>query len=91
MMFMHSLQDRLDTSPHFQHVVTLAVDPGCVGATEIMREQNTICRAGVEIFIDFVTPALEKMFSNCIFRTPERAARDILRDAIEPYGMWRQS
>lgn len=40
MVFIHALQERLNQSAQFHHIVILAVDPGFVGATEIMREQN---------------------------------------------------
>jgi NAD(P)-dependent dehydrogenase (short-subunit alcohol dehydrogenase family) len=82
MMLMHSVQERLDKSPHFQNIIILAVDPGRVGATEIMREQDILCRIFVENILCVLTPLLQKLFKNSLLRTPSRSSDDILRGGI---------
>ncbi|KAJ4347930.1 uncharacterized protein N0V89_009302 [Didymosphaeria variabile] len=83
MMFMHSLQERLDRSVEYKNIAILAVDPGFIGATEIMREQNLLCTFAVEKVVTLLTPISERLFSNSLLRSPERSANDIVRVGLD--------
>jgi hypothetical protein len=79
MMFMHSLQEKLGQSTQFQDIAIVAVDPGFVGATEIMKEQNFICKFAVERVVTFLTPLSERLF----LRSPTRSANDIVSVGLD--------
>lgn len=82
MMFMHSMQQRLDQSVGFKNIAILAVDPGFIGATDIMREQNLVCTFAVEKIVTLLTPTSERLFPNSLLRSPDRSANDVVRVAL---------
>lgn len=66
-----------------QNIEILAVDPGFIGATEIMREQNIFCKFAVEKVVKILTPFSEALFSNSLLRSPIRSANDIVCASLD--------
>ncbi|MCJ1346906.1 hypothetical protein MMC31_005126 [Peltigera leucophlebia] len=86
MMFMHKLQSRVNAVPALRHISALAVDPGCVFSTDIMREQPWIWRRPLRRFLMIATPIVLWLAPNGALRTAGKAARDILNACFEVDG-----
>lgn len=76
-MFIEQLQGRLTDTTALKHVRTLAVDPGCIFSTSIMREQNWFLRKPLRRVLRVVTAFTVVFAPNGALRTPQKAATDI--------------
>ncbi len=86
MMFMQKLQSRINAVPALRHICALAIDPGGVFSTGIMREQAWIWRQPLRKLLRVVTPCMQWVAPNGTLRTAEKAARDILNACFEVDG-----
>ena len=86
MMFMQKLQSRVNAVPALCHICALAVDPGGVFSTDIMREQAWIWRQPLRRLLRVVTPCVQWVAPNGALRTAGKAARDILNACFEVDG-----
>lgn len=86
MMFMQRLQSCVNAVPALCHICALAVDPGGVFSTDIMREQGWILRSPLRKLLRFMTPFMQWIAPNGALRTAEKAARDILNASFEVDG-----
>jgi len=82
MMLMHTLQSRLDGNDKSGDIVVLAVDPGTVGATGLMREQYFLTRVAIKKIIGALTPLAQMLSSDSTLRTKEKSAKDIFDACI---------
>ncbi|KAL8994875.1 MAG: hypothetical protein Q9169_005273 [Polycauliona sp. 2 TL-2023] len=82
-MFMEQLRSQLRSTTALTHVRSLAVDPGCVFSTNIMREQTWFLRKPLRWILRGVTACTVVIAPNGILRTPQKAALDILDACFE--------
>ncbi|KAL8727060.1 MAG: hypothetical protein Q9166_006303 [cf. Caloplaca sp. 2 TL-2023] len=78
MMFIQQLQKRLTGIPALRHIRALALDPGLVFSTNIIREQQWVWRQPLRKLLSAVTPCVSLMVPNGTLRTTRKVAKDIL-------------
>ncbi len=86
MMFMQKLQSRVKAVPALRHICAMAVDPGVIFSTDILREQAWIWRRPLRRMVSFMTPFMQWIAPNGTLRTAEKAARDILNACFKVDG-----
>ena len=74
----YELQRRLSASQEFGNISVLAVDPGAMSDTELLRESPLHLRLGVNWIVAPLTPILNWLWPNGYFRTRKKSARDLL-------------
>ena len=79
----YELQRRLSTSPDMSNVTLVAVDPGAIPGTGLLRDSSLLLRIVVHWMMGPVTPILCWMSPNGYFRTAAKSAVDLFNASFD--------
>ncbi|GIZ49980.1 hypothetical protein CKM354_001299500 [Cercospora kikuchii] len=88
-MFMFELQRRLDRDPNLSGISILALDPGTMGGTGLVRSGSLVIRLMMNYILPPITQVAGWYSPNGMLRTPYKSGGDLLRAAFDESDIGR--
>ena len=79
----YEFQRRLAASKELANISVLAIDPGAMPGTSLIRDSSLSLRVMVHGLMGTLTPLLQFFFPNGYFRTPNKSAHDVLNACFD--------